>query len=136
MKTTRNTRLSALALATLAGTAASAQQPQPAPVAPVRHTESVDVTTSIPDGVAMSKFSQPLVDTPQSIVAIPKFVLQDEGVTTLRDALRNVPGISLAAGEAGAQGDNLTIPRLHRTQRHLPRWHPRLRLLLPRFLQL
>ena len=28
---------------------------------------------------------------------------------TLRDALRNVPGISLAAGEAGAQGDNLTI---------------------------
>ncbi len=30
-------------------------------------------------------------------------------MTTLRDTLRNVPGISLAAGEAGAQGDNLTI---------------------------
>ena len=29
--------------------------------------------------------------------------------TTLRDSLRNVPGISLAAGEFGAQGDNLTI---------------------------
>ena len=40
---------------------------------------------------------------------IPQFVLQDEGVSTLRDTLRNVPGISLAAGEAGAQGDNLTI---------------------------
>src|SRR6266851_2397584 len=36
-------------------------------------------------------------------------VVKDEGVTTLRDTLRNVPGISLAAGEAGAQGDNLTI---------------------------
>jgi catecholate siderophore receptor len=35
--------------------------------------------------------------------------VKDEGVTTLRDTLRNVPGISLAAGEAGAQGDNLTI---------------------------
>ena len=30
-------------------------------------------------------------------------------MTTLRDALRNVAGISLAAGEGGAQGDNLTI---------------------------
>jgi len=36
-------------------------------------------------------------------------VLQDQGVSTLRDALRNVAGISLAAGEGGAQGDNLTI---------------------------
>ena len=40
---------------------------------------------------------------------IPRFVIDDEGVTTLRDSLRNVPGISMAAGEAGAQGDNLTI---------------------------
>ena len=35
--------------------------------------------------------------------------MQEQGVTTLRDALRNVAGISLAAGEGGAQGDNLTI---------------------------
>ena len=35
--------------------------------------------------------------------------MQDQGTTTLRDALRNVAGISLAAGEGGAQGDNLTI---------------------------
>src|SRR6185436_4119407 len=36
-------------------------------------------------------------------------VLADQGATTLRDAVRNVAGISLAAGEGGAQGDNLTI---------------------------
>ena len=35
--------------------------------------------------------------------------MEQQGVTTLRDALRNVAGISLAAGEGGAQGDNLTI---------------------------
>ena len=35
--------------------------------------------------------------------------MQDQSATTLRDALRNVAGISLAAGEGGAQGDNLTI---------------------------
>jgi catecholate siderophore receptor len=36
-------------------------------------------------------------------------VIQEQGSTTLRDTLRNVAGISLAAGEGGAQGDNLTI---------------------------
>ena len=35
--------------------------------------------------------------------------MDDQGATTIRDALRNVPGISLAAGEGGAQGDSLTI---------------------------
>ncbi len=30
-------------------------------------------------------------------------------MTTLRDALRDVPGVSLAAGEGGQQGDNLSI---------------------------
>ncbi len=36
-------------------------------------------------------------------------MMDQQGITTLRDALRNVAGISLAAGEGGAQGDNLTI---------------------------
>ena len=35
--------------------------------------------------------------------------MQEEGATTLRDTLRNAPGISLAAGEGGSQGDNLTM---------------------------
>ena len=75
----------------------------------VHHSDSVDVNTSLPDSVAMTKFTEPLLDTPQTVVAVPKFVLEDEGNSTLRDALRNVPGISMAAGESGAQGDNLTI---------------------------
>ena len=49
------------------------------------------------------------MDTPQSIGVVPQQVMQEQGATTLRDALRNVAGISLAAGEGGAQGDNLTI---------------------------
>jgi catecholate siderophore receptor len=75
----------------------------------LKRQDSVDVTASLPDAVSMTKFSQPLLDTPQSIAVVPQFVLHDEGNTTLRDALRNVPGISIAAGESGAQGDNLTI---------------------------
>jgi catecholate siderophore receptor len=55
------------------------------------------------------KYTEPLRDTPQSITVVPQQVLKDEGVTTLRDALRNVSGISIAAGEGGSQGDNLTL---------------------------
>jgi catecholate siderophore receptor len=57
----------------------------------------------------LPKLTQPLVDTPQTIDVVPQHIIQDQGATTLRDALRNVAGISLAAGEGGAQGDSLTI---------------------------
>jgi catecholate siderophore receptor len=68
----------------------------------------VEVTsTTLQD--TLPKLTQPLVDTPQSIDVVPQHIIQDQGATTLRDALRNVAGISLAAGEGGAQGDSLTI---------------------------
>ena len=75
----------------------------------VQARDTVSVTESISNSVSMDKFTEPLTDTPQSIAVVPQFVMQDEAISTLRDTLRNVPGISLAAGEAGAQGDNLTI---------------------------
>jgi catecholate siderophore receptor len=75
----------------------------------VQARDTVSVTASVDNAISMNKFSEPLIDTPQSITVVPQFVVKDEGVSTLRDTLRNVPGISLAAGEAGAQGDNLTI---------------------------
>jgi catecholate siderophore receptor len=75
----------------------------------VQAKDTISVTDSVTNSVSLSKFTEPLIDTPQSVNVVPQFALKDEGVSTLRDALRNVPGISLAAGEAGAQGDNLTI---------------------------
>ena len=61
------------------------------------------------DMPALGKLTQPLVSTPESVIEVPRKLLDDEGVTTMRDALRNVPGVSLAAGEGGQQGDNLSI---------------------------
>ncbi len=69
----------------------------------VQVTESVEALRSSP------KYSASVLDTPQTISTVPQEVMQEQGTTTLRDALRNVAGISLAAGEGGAQGDNLTI---------------------------
>jgi len=75
----------------------------------VQTKDAVNVTTSVTNSVTLSKFTEPLLDTPQTVSVVPQFVVKEEGVSTLRDTLRNVPGISLAAGESGAQGDNLTI---------------------------
>lgn len=57
-----------------------------------------------------SKYTGPLRDIPQTIAVVPHAVIQDQNATTLREALRNVPGISMQAGEGGVPaGDNLTI---------------------------
>jgi catecholate siderophore receptor len=71
--------------------------------------DTVSVTAPLAGSISLDKFTQPLLVTPQSVSVVPMYVMQDEAVSTLRDTVRNVPGISLAAGEAGAQGDNLTI---------------------------
>ncbi len=71
--------------------------------------DTVAVTASSADSITLEKFTEPLIETAQSITVVPQFVMDDQGISTLRDTLRDVPGISLAAGEAGAQGDNLTI---------------------------
>ncbi|HEX7361799.1 MAG TPA: TonB-dependent siderophore receptor [Bryobacteraceae bacterium] len=71
---------------------------------------SIDVTAKIPElATSISRFPKPLEDIAQTIDVVPHQVMQQQANTTLRDALRNVAGISLAAGEGGAQGDNLTI---------------------------
>lgn len=56
------------------------------------------------------KYTEPLRDTPQTITVIPKAVIEEQGATTLRDVLRNVPGLTMTAGEGGTPaGDNLTL---------------------------
>lgn len=47
------------------------------------------------------KYTQALVDTPQTISVIKKELLQEQGATSLVEALRNTPGITLQLGENG-----------------------------------
>ena len=51
----------------------------------------------------------PIAEAPQTITVVPQEVIQERNATSLREALRNVTGISLAAGEGGFSGDNLTL---------------------------
>jgi catecholate siderophore receptor len=61
------------------------------------------------DQSSLGKLTEPLLNTPFTVETVTRQLMNDQGVTTLRDALRNVPGISLAAGEGASQGDSLTI---------------------------
>jgi catecholate siderophore receptor len=74
----------------------------------------VDATmerTYKPERLASPKYTEPLRDVPQTITVIPKALIEDRGAFTLRDVLRNTPGISMQAGEGGGglPGDNLAI---------------------------
>jgi catecholate siderophore receptor len=76
----------------------------------VRTSETVEVAGRARD-VSSPTFTQPLRDIPQTIAVIPRDVIQSQGATTLRDVLRNVPGITFRAGEGGGglPGDNFTM---------------------------
>lgn len=53
------------------------------------------------EALASPKYTVPLRDVPQSVIAIPKKVVEEQGATTLTEVLRNVPGITMNAGENG-----------------------------------
>ncbi|MFT2092439.1 TonB-dependent receptor [Paraglaciecola sp. 2405UD69-4] len=56
------------------------------------------------------KYTQPLLNTAKTITVVSQAVMKDRNVDSLQDALRNVPGISLVAGEGGAPpGDSMYI---------------------------
>ena len=65
------------------------------------HTEAAAEQSLKVDKSANSKFVAPLLDTPKSVSVISKQLIKDTQVTTLADALRTVPGITLGAGEGG-----------------------------------
>jgi catecholate siderophore receptor len=57
----------------------------------------------------VGKTPQLLRDIPQTITVLNREVLDAQGATTLGEALRNVPGITLSAGEGGNIGDNVNL---------------------------
>jgi catecholate siderophore receptor len=74
----------------------------------------VQATAEVPykaDKVTNPKLTQPLVDTPQTVSVIKKEVLLEQGATSLVEALRNTPGITIQLGENGntSAGDTFQL---------------------------
>jgi catecholate siderophore receptor len=51
--------------------------------------------------VSSPRYTVPLRDIAQTVALIPRTVIEAQGATTLSEAMRNVPGITLQAGEGG-----------------------------------
>lgn len=89
----------AVALAMALPSAVYAQQTETLPEITVQGaTESYKADT-----VSSSKYTQPLLDTPQTITIIKKELVQQQAGSTLTEALRNTPGVgTFSLGENGA----------------------------------
>ncbi|MBU3057289.1 catecholate siderophore receptor Fiu [Pseudomonas indica] len=53
------------------------------------------------DKSANHKLTEPLLDTPKTVQVIKKEMLREQGATSLMEALRNTPGITMQLGENG-----------------------------------
>ena len=57
----------------------------------------------------VGKTTQAVKDIPQAITIVPKELIQDKNNDNLKDALRNVAGMTFNAGEGGRIGDNMNL---------------------------
>lgn len=71
--------------------------------------ETIDVTGIRP--ISSPKYVRPNLETPQTISVISGDVIATQGATSLRDVLRNTPGITFQAGEGGGglPGDTFSM---------------------------
>lgn len=78
--------------------------------AAVSQLEGVTVTAAASARIkTLTKLAMQLRDIPQSITVIDRTMLQAQGVSSLSDALRNVPGITIAGAEGGQIGNNINL---------------------------
>jgi len=58
---------------------------------------------------SVSKLPEDLRDVPQSVTVVNKALIDAQGATSLADALRNVPGITIGGAEGGQIGNNINL---------------------------
>lgn len=110
------TKIAALLMAHgLAATAARAQEVSASTTGEGDNEEPIDLPDyTVEDEetpqLSSPKFTTALRDLPQMITIIPQKIIEEQGATSLREILRNSPGITFQAGEGGTPaGDQMTI---------------------------
>ncbi len=75
------------------------------------HIDPKDLQTVVVTAqrLTLDTLPQKILDAPQSINLVTTELLQQQVGTSLADALKNVPGITLNAGEGGTHGDLVNI---------------------------
>ncbi len=80
-----------------------------APAADDSSSQLTEVTVSGVRSLLHDKLAEKEQNAPQSITVVSSQVMQAQGTSSLEDALRNVPGITLNAGEGAARGDTVNL---------------------------
>lgn len=62
-----------------------------------------------PSGSQLSKLPADLRDVPQLVTIVNRALMESQGVSSLADALRNVPGITIGGAEGGQIGNNINL---------------------------
>ena len=101
-------RLVFLAIAAAFATSAAADPASPEPAA--TRLDGVEVTGQQVAKPASPKYTEALVDTPQTITVIDRATMDQQGLLSLRDMLSTLPGITFGAGEGGGgYGDSINL---------------------------
>ena len=105
--------LLARGIAAAVGTLSLAAAAAPAPEFSSDDARKLDGMTveAMPVKKAQSpKYTQPLLDTPQTITQIDREVIEGQNLLNLRDVLATLPGITFGAGEGGGgYGDSINL---------------------------
>ncbi len=107
--------LCGLYVSSLLGAAASpaAEPAAPAQTPPENDNDADDqlqqVTVTGLRPLVESKLSSDVQNIPQTVTVVTGELIEDQSDTRLEDALQNVPGITLNAGEGAARGDTVNI---------------------------
>ncbi len=98
----------ALAAASLLPAAAAEGEKSLAPI--TVQDERIDEGKGYQGGVTrVGKLPQLPKDVPQALTVVSEALIEDKNADTLKEALRNVAGLSFNAGEGGRIGDNMTL---------------------------
>lgn len=102
--------LSSLGACALIATSMGASAQSAVKPAPAQTLGTVEVIDFRGTQINSPRYTRDLIDTPRIITVLPDDLLQEQGATSLKDALKNIPGISLQAGEGNPPaGDQFKI---------------------------
>ncbi|MEO3474284.1 TonB-dependent siderophore receptor [Roseomonas sp. CAU 1739] len=90
---------------------AESGQPDAAVALPQISVQGAQPENTLQGATGLGRMPGRIEDQPQTIQVIPQEIMRQQSVTTLGEALRNVPGVTASAGEGGGgvAGDQLRI---------------------------
>lgn len=89
-------------------TAGAGPEPGGAPAA--TRLDGIEVTGERVEKPSSPKYTEALIDTPQTITVVDKATMDQQGLLSLRDVLSTLPGITFGAGEGGGgYGDSINL---------------------------